>query len=69
QGPRAAHLLGAAAALRARIGAPLPPSQRPRYERHLAAARDALPGASFAAAWNDGHASASDQAIAFALSG
>jgi predicted ATPase len=64
----AARLLGAAAAQRETLGAPVPPSQRPWYERHLVATRAALPGAAFAAAWDQGLAMAPEQAVAAALS-
>ncbi|HEX2033493.1 MAG TPA: tetratricopeptide repeat protein [Chloroflexota bacterium] len=56
QGRQATRLLGAAAALRQTLGAPVLPSQRPWYERQLAAARAALPAAVFATTWNEGQA-------------
>jgi hypothetical protein len=62
-------LLGAAAALRRAIGAPLPPSQRPCYERHLAAARATLPGETFTAAWDEGYATPLEEAVALGLEG
>jgi non-specific serine/threonine protein kinase len=64
EGRRAARLLGAAAALREALGAPLPPSQRSWYERHLAAARAALPAPAFASAWAEGQALPLQQVIA-----
>ena len=39
---RAARLCGTAAALRPRIGAPVSPPERARYDRHVSAARAAL---------------------------
>jgi len=53
-GERAARLLGAAAALREAIGAPLPPIDRAEHERAVAAARGALGEQGFAAAFASG---------------
>jgi hypothetical protein len=53
---RAARLLGAAAALREAIGAPLSPREQARYERDLSAARAGLGEVAFAAAWATGQA-------------
>jgi len=64
---RAARLFGAAAALRDAIGSPLPPSERPDYERGLAVAHAGDPQA-FAAAWAVGRAMEFEQAVAYALS-
>ena len=64
QGARAARLYGAAAALRATIGAPLPPGDRPGHERHLAAARAGVDEAAWAAAWAEGAAMPLEQAVA-----
>ena len=66
---RTARLLGAAEALRAAIGLPLPPAERPDYERTVAAARAQLDEATFAAAWAEGQAMTVDEAIAEALNG
>jgi predicted ATPase len=62
----ATQLFGVAAALRAAIGAPLPPSEQADYARNLAAARAGDPEA-FAAAWDTGRAMALEQAVEFAL--
>ncbi|HEX9440857.1 MAG TPA: hypothetical protein VF909_14320, partial [Roseiflexaceae bacterium] len=67
QPDRAARLLGAAEALRKAIGAPLPPVERPDYERTVAAARAQLDAATFATAWAEGQALTLEQVIAEAL--
>ena len=55
QQPRqAAHLFGAAAALREAIGAPLPPADQAAYDSAVAAARGALGADSFAQEWAAG---------------
>jgi predicted ATPase/DNA-binding XRE family transcriptional regulator len=63
----AARLLGAAAALRVAINAPLASGERATYDRTVAAARASLGEADFAAAWAAGAALALEQAIALAL--
>jgi predicted ATPase len=65
---RAAQLFGAAAALRAAIGAPLPPSEQADYDRSLAAARQGDPKA-WVAAWEIGRAMALEHVIECALDG
>jgi predicted ATPase len=67
QPERGARLLGAAAALRAGIGTPLPPSERAAQERTVATARAALGEDAFAAAWAKGQTMPLEQAIAYAL--
>ncbi|MBK6769665.1 MAG: tetratricopeptide repeat protein [Ardenticatenales bacterium] len=52
----AAQLLGAAAALRERVGAPLSPREAPQHEGYVASARAALGDAAYAAAWAAGAA-------------
>jgi predicted ATPase len=69
QPERAARLFGAAAALREAIGAPLPPIDRFRYERLVAAARAGLTEDAFAAAWIQGRSLSLEEAIAEALGG
>jgi ATP/maltotriose-dependent transcriptional regulator MalT len=64
---RAARLLGAAAALRQSIGAPLKPVDRPGHEATLQAARLVLGERAFVAAWAAGRALPLDEAIAEAL--
>ncbi len=64
---RAARLWGVAEALREAIGAPLPPDERPDYEREVAAVRARLGEAAFAAAWQEGRALSFEKALALAL--
>jgi predicted ATPase/transcriptional regulator with XRE-family HTH domain len=66
---RAARLLGTAAALRATMGAPLRPADRPGYHSAEAAARAALDEEAFAAAWAAGAALRLEQAVTEALEG
>ena len=64
---RAAGIWGAAERLREEIGAPLPPNERPRYDRRVAAARAALgDDAAFDRAWQEGRALTIEQAIEIA---
>jgi predicted ATPase/class 3 adenylate cyclase/DNA-binding CsgD family transcriptional regulator len=60
----AAHLWGAAEALRDAIGAPLPPVYHTDYDRSVAAARAQLGEKSFAAAWIEGRIMTPEQALA-----
>jgi DNA-binding NarL/FixJ family response regulator len=53
---RAARLAGAASALRAAIGAPLPPFARADLDRAMAQARTALGAPAWLAAWDEGRA-------------
>ena len=65
----AARTWGAAERLREEIGAPLPPNERPRYDRRVAVVRAALrDDAAFTRAWQQGRALTIEQAIALALS-
>lgn len=65
---RAARIWGAAERLRERIGAPLPPNERERYDGRVATARAALgDDAAFDRAWQEGHAMSLDEAIKLAL--
>jgi len=64
---RAARLGGAAAAVRAAIGAPLPPEDRLVLEHELDLARATLGEGLFAAAWTAGEALGLEEAIALAL--
>jgi predicted ATPase len=68
QAGRAARLFGAAAKLRDTIGAPLRSSDRPIYERDVAAARVGVDAQTFATAWAEGQSMPLEQAIAVALS-
>jgi tetratricopeptide (TPR) repeat protein len=64
---RAARLLGAAAALRASTGNPMPPTYRAANDRTVANVRAQLGEATFAAAAAEGRAMTLEQAIAYAL--
>jgi predicted ATPase/class 3 adenylate cyclase len=64
---RAGHLYGAAEAVREQSGTPVLPTDRPAYERNIAALRAQLDVATFAAAWAEGRAMTAEQAIAKAL--
>jgi hypothetical protein len=67
QAARAARLLSAAAALRERIGAPVPIAGRALYAQVLDAARAQLDEATWAAMWSLGRTMTLAQAIADAL--
>jgi predicted ATPase len=62
----AARLLGAAEALRERLGVELAPAERETHDETVAAVRSAL-GASFAAEWDEGRSMSLDKAVAYAL--
>jgi predicted ATPase len=64
---QAARLMGAAAALRDTLGAPLPPAERADYERILAAVRSDAGPAAFEQAWQAGWTLPIDQVISEAL--
>jgi len=64
---RAARLLGASAALREEIGAPLSPIARVDHDHASNAAREALGQDEFEAAWAEGHAMSLEEATADAL--
>jgi predicted ATPase/class 3 adenylate cyclase len=66
---RTVELFGAADALRGRLGAPLPPADRPAHLRGLAAARAAAGPEAFARAWAAGRELSLDAAAACALAG
>jgi hypothetical protein len=59
----AAHLWGAAEALREAIGTPLPPVERVPYHWAVAAARTQLGEQAFATAWAEGRALSPEQAL------
>jgi tetratricopeptide (TPR) repeat protein len=63
---RAARLIGAASSLREAMGTPLPPVDRPGYERDVANARAALGEAALTAAWAQGRAMTLAQAVEYA---
>jgi tetratricopeptide (TPR) repeat protein len=65
---RAARIWGAAEQLREEVGSPLPPKDRPDYDRRAAAARAAVgDDAAFDRAWQQGRALTLEQAIELAL--
>ena len=64
---RAARLLGASAALRDEMGAPLAPASRADHDHAANAARAALGEDAFAAAWAVGQAMSLEEAITDAL--
>lgn len=64
---RAAHLFGAAEALRESINLPVSQDEQGQYEQNVAVARAALSQSAFAAAWNAGRAMTWEQAVAYAL--
>jgi tetratricopeptide (TPR) repeat protein len=59
----AAHLWGAAEALREAIGTPIPPVYRLGYERAVAKARAQLGNVTFARAWSEGRTMTPEQAM------
>jgi DNA-binding NarL/FixJ family response regulator len=59
----AAHLWGAAEALREAIGTPLPPVEHVLYQRAVAAARTQLGEHAFATAWAEGRTMPPEQAL------
>jgi predicted ATPase/DNA-binding CsgD family transcriptional regulator/Tfp pilus assembly protein PilF len=67
QPQRAARLLGAASAFRARLPDPLAPADEAQYERDVATARSLMDRGSWVSAWAGGRAMHIDEAIAFAL--
>jgi predicted ATPase/class 3 adenylate cyclase len=67
EGERAARLFGAAEALRERIKAPLPLSDRPAYDRSMASARSLLPERVFALAFDQGRHLLLEDAISEAM--
>ncbi len=64
---RAAHLWGAAEALRQTIAVPRPPSETEAYERVVAAARAALGDEAFAHAWSHGSQMGLERAVTDAI--
>jgi DNA-binding CsgD family transcriptional regulator len=64
---RALRLVGAAAAVRERVGAPLHPIRRMRRDRWLDPLRQVVGESSVAQAWASGHNLTVDQAVALAL--
>jgi len=69
QSSRAARLGGAASALRESIGSPRSPAEQEEIDQQVAAVREALGEAAFAAAWDAGRAMTWEQAVEYALAG
>jgi hypothetical protein len=67
QPEKAARVFGAAEALREAIGAPVPPVERPDYDRAVAAARARLGEVAFSSGWAEGRAMTLEQAMSYAL--
>ena len=63
--PRGPHV-GRHGAMREEVGAPLLPSERPRYERQVTAVRAAIGDAAFSLAWQEGRAMTLERAIEYA---
>jgi non-specific serine/threonine protein kinase len=62
-----ARLYGASERLREDLGAPIPPSERDRYETGLAMTRSAVGDEAYERAWSAGRALSLDDAVAQAL--
>ena len=60
-------LWGAAKALRLEIGSPLSQADQARHDQDVADARQAASEGAFAAAWAEGRAMTTEQAIEYAL--
>jgi hypothetical protein len=67
QAERAAHLFGAAEALREAASTPLPPARQSDYNESVSATRDALGEDAFAAMWIMGREMKLESAVAYAL--
>jgi predicted ATPase/DNA-binding SARP family transcriptional activator len=67
QPQRAVRLLGAAEALRERVGLLRPPREQAHYDLIVAAGHARLGAEAFAAAWAEGRALSLDQAVAYAM--
>ncbi|MGH6944447.1 MAG: tetratricopeptide repeat protein, partial [Geminicoccaceae bacterium] len=63
----AAHLLGAASALRVALASPIDPVDQPEYERLLATVQAELSDPAFVAAWEAGRAMTVEDVVALAL--
>ena len=61
------RLWRAAQALKAQIGAPLPPTDQDEVDQQVAVAREWLGEAEWTAAWEEGRAMTMEQAVADAL--
>ena len=64
---RALRLAGASQSLGVVMGVALPPTYRGRFERSVAAARQALGEAAAGGAWREGQAMSAEQAVAYVM--
>jgi len=64
---RAAHLFGAAEALRESLNSPMTASERTEYDQNVSALGAQMDGSAFTTAWAEGRAMSLEQAIEFAL--
>jgi predicted ATPase/class 3 adenylate cyclase len=64
---RAACMWGAAERVREEIGIPIQPRERPEYDRHVAAAREAIGNPAFETAWQEGRIMSLREAVDFSL--
>jgi predicted ATPase/DNA-binding CsgD family transcriptional regulator len=67
QPERTARLLGSAVAMRESIGVPVPPLVRRDYDTYVPLARARIDAVAWDRAWEVGHSSTPDEAIAYAL--
>ena len=67
QPPRAAQLLGAAEALRAKVQSPMADNERLEYDQHVGRLRSMLAEKDFNSLWADGRLMSMEQAIELAL--
>ena len=66
---RAARLFGAAEVLRETINYPLPPSERPEYDRSVAGSVSRLGEEAFMVVWAEGREMSMEEAVEYALKG
>ena len=64
---RSVRLFAAAEALRQTIGAPMPATERTRFESDVARVQALLEKETFAAAWNAGKKMTDEEAVSYAL--
>ena len=64
---RCARLFAAAEALHQNLGAPMPPSERIRFDREVARVRTLLEEETFTTTWNAGKNMTAEQAVSYAL--
>jgi tetratricopeptide (TPR) repeat protein len=66
---RAARLIGAAAALRTRMGTPIVPANERLYQRHVTLTQDALGAERWTRLWEEGRVMTREEAVAYGLEG